>query len=310
MRIVILKDDITGNGSADEMDNQIEADFAEKCLSRKHTVCQIPFVSDIRKVMHDIRKYAPDVVFNLVESVCESGGMSIIAVQMLEVMGIPFTGNHIYPQVISANKSIAKRVLQQKNIPTPASCFKSGIEYILKAKTEHASIALDDNCIRKFSTEKELKSALNDKEKETGMEWIAEKYVDGREFNCAFIGDTILPPAEINFEKDFVGHKILTYEAKWDEGADSYQKSLRTFDVDDNICERLYKLTDFCRRELDLKGYARIDYRMDSYDNLYVIDINTNPCISPDSGFTAMTERSGLSNEQMFEIIIKDAFVS
>jgi D-alanine-D-alanine ligase len=248
------------------------------------------------------------VVFNLVESVCESGALSVIAVQVLEIMGIPFTGNHIYSQIISANKSIAKRVLMEKDIPTPIGCFKPDTEYILKAKTEHASMALDDSCITKFSSELELKATIADKEKETGMEWIAEKYIDGREFNCAFIGDQILPPAEIRFDRDFVGHKVLTYQAKWDEESDSYQQSLRHFDIEDSVLDRLCNLTDICRRKLDLKGYARVDFRMDNYGNLYVIDINTNPCISPDSGFTAMVEKAGMTHEEMFEIIIKDAF--
>ncbi len=310
MKIAILKDDIVNSDALDELDNQIEADFAEKSLSNNHIVKQIPFSSDILSVINLLRDFQPDVVFNLVESVCDSDALSIISVQLLEVMGIPFTGNHIYPQIISANKSLAKRILQEKNIPTPTSCFKSGMEYILKAKNEHASIALDDNCIMKFSTEQELNNALLEKEEATKMEWIAEKYIEGREFNCAFLGNIILPPAEIHFDKDFVGHKILTYEAKWDEEAFSFQKSLRTFAIEEPIISRLVKLTEICRRELALKGYARVDYRMDKFGNLYVIDINTNPCISPDSGFVAMAERMGITNEEMFEILIKDAFNS
>src|SRR5574344_423301 len=239
MRIVILKDENLRTESMDEVDNQNEADFAEKCLSLKHSVKQIPFTGDIRAMMATRRKLKPDVVFNLVESVCESGALSVIAVQVLEIMGIPFTGNHIYSQIISANKSIAKRVLMEKDIPAPIGCFKPDTEYILKAKTEHASMALDDSCITKFSSELELKATIADKEKETGMEWIAEKYIDGREFNCAFIGDQILPPAEIRFDRDFVGHKVLTYQAKWGEESDSYQQSLRHFDIEDSVLDRL-----------------------------------------------------------------------
>jgi len=310
MRIAILKDEKSKDGSIDEMDNQDEADFAGKCLSGKHTVVQIPFVSDLGKVMSDIRGFNPDVVFNLVESVCGSGAMSIIAVQMLEVMGIPFTGNHIFSHMISADKSLAKRVLMENGIPVPDSSFRPGCEYMLKARNEHASIALDDNCISKFASEKALDEALAAKKSETGLEWIAERYIDGREFNCAFLGDVDLPPTEIRYDDRFVGHKIITYEAKWHEQSDAYRMSLRSFDVEENVRRALLGLMGLCRRKLDLKGYARVEFRMDGNGGFYVIDINTNPCISPDSGFTAMALRHGISNEEMFQMIVDDAFNS
>lgn len=310
MKIVILRDDLSRSDSIDELDNKEEADFTEKYLSKKHEVIQIPFISDLQLVMDQIRGYSPDVVFNLVESVCGNGAMSVIAVQLLQSMGIPFTGNAMYAQLISSDKALAKRLLRQSSIPTPASSFKHDVEYILKMTGEHASKDLDDNCIRSFSTADQMKEALRQKELSTGTKWMAEQYIDGREFNCALLGDIILPPEEIHFQEEFMGHKILTYEAKWDEDSVPYQLSLRTFDFEDKIKKRLVTLMKMCAINLELKGYARVDFRMDKYENLYAIDINTNPCISPDSGFVAMVSRQGLTLEEMFDKIIDDAFVS
>ncbi len=310
MKIIILKDDISFSNSADELDNQQEADFAKEYLSKKHEVKEIAFTPNIQEVMESIRLFHPDVVFNLVESFCGDGALSIIAVQMLQSMRIPFTGNSMYAQLISSDKSLAKRLLRQSNIPTPTASFKHDIEFILKMNGEHASMALDDTCIRTFSTAAEMDAAIKEKEAQTHGKWIAEQYINGREFNCALLGDIILPPAEIRFDKEFVGHKILTYEAKWNENATSYQQSLRSFKVEEKVKKRLFSLIKMCAINLELKGYARIDFRMDRYENLYVIDINTNPCISPDSGFVAMALQQGLTIEEMFDKIIQDAFVS
>ncbi|MCK9303657.1 MAG: hypothetical protein PHU62_08890 [Bacteroidales bacterium] len=310
MKILILRDDISHSDSIDELDNKEEADFAEEYLSKKHEVIQIPFISDLQIIMDRIKEFSPDVVFNLVESVCGNGAMSVIAVQMLQSMGVPFTGNNMYAQLISSDKALAKRLLRQSSIPTPTSAFKHDVEYILKMKGEHASMYLDDNCIRSFSTAEQMRNALQEKENSTGAKWIAEQYIDGREFNCAILGDIILPPAEIHFQDEFLGHKILTYEAKWNENAISYQQSLRTFDFEDKIKNRLATLMKMCAINLELRGYARVDFRMDKYENLYAIDINTNPCISPDSGFVAMVLHQGLTIEDMFDKIINDAFIS
>jgi D-alanine-D-alanine ligase len=310
MKIVILRDDLDDSNSLDEIDNLNEANFVESILRKNHEVKQIPFVPNLNIVIDELINEAPDVVFNLVESFCGSGAMAIVPVQLLEVLGIPFTGNHIFSHLVSADKNIAKHILQDKGIPTPKSCFLDGAEYIIKAKTEHASLALDDNCIKTFSSEEEMKLTLSQKKKETGLEWIAEQYIEGREFNCAILGKEILPPAEIRFEDDFIGHKILTYEAKWNDKSDSYRQSLRHFDIEQDIVKRLKNITETCRKKLNLKGYARVDFRMDKFGNLFVIDINTNPCISPNSGFVAMANQIGISNDSMIEKIIYDALIS
>jgi D-alanine-D-alanine ligase len=308
MKIAILRDFVPPEQeNLDELDNLNEANFTQKCLSQQHKVVQIPFVSDIAKVMKEIHRQKPDIVFNLVESVCKSDALSIIAVQMLETIGIPYTGNGIYAQIISANKWLAKQIMLEKKIPTPSGRFSRSKEFILKARYEHSSIGLDDSCIMQFSSEKQMNETLAKRAKERGLEWIAEEYIDGREFNCAFIGPYILPPAEIRFSKEFKGHKILTYEAKWHEETEAYQQSLRNFDIEKEISNEISCITELCRKQLQLSGYARVDFRMNKNGKLFVIDINTNPCISPDAGFIAMVHKFGLSDEEAFEIILKEA---
>lgn len=309
MKIAILKDDLTSVIRADDNDNQEQADFVEQLLS-EHEVKQFPFSPDMKKNIKNLNAFKPDMVFNLVESVCGQGKLAVFAPQLLETLQIPFTGNKSFAHFISADKDLAKDLLLQNNLPTPTDEFVKGYTYILKAKTEHASIGLDESCIITPLSAEELKSALHNKEKSTKMEWIAEQYIDGREFNVGLLGDEVLPPAEMCFSNDFKGHKILTYEAKWNEDTSAYQKSRRTFDIDSDTIEKLKRLSLLCRGALGLKGYSRIDFRMDSAQNLYIIDVNTNPCIAPESGFIAMGHKAGLSAKKIIERIMENAFLS
>lgn len=310
MNIVILKDHIVDNNSIDMIDNLVEAQFAQRYLSEKHTVTQIDCLPDIEKVIAQLKDLKPDLVFNLVETICNSGALSVVAVQILEVLGIPYTGCTLYSQIVTADKALTKQILFSNNIFTPDSEFQPDNEYIIKAKTEHASAGLDDKSVSKFSSITALERALILKKKQTGLDYIAEQYIEGREFSCAFLGQMMLNPVEYIFDEQYKGRKIITYQAKWNEETDSYKHHQRTFEVENELKSQIVELTHKCRESLKIKGYARVDYRMDSNGRIFVIDINTNPCISPDSTFIAMIEQKGLTIEEMFDKIIEDAFIS
>lgn len=315
MRIAILKDHLSDTTSADAKDNALEAQYVAAHLDASHQVCVMEFVPDLSKVTAQLKEFAPDVVFNLVESVCDSGSLSVVAVHLLEALKYPYTGCHVYSQVVTADKMLTKQVLEAGGIATPAgdgttsSDFVPGAEYILKAQTEHASIGLDDACIKRFDSYWALQKALVFKRRETGMAWMAEQYIEGREFSCAFLGAEVLPPIESRFDDAFKGHKIITYQAKWEEDTADYKQRVRCFDIEQPVVAQLTALTEQCRSSLFMdNGYARIDFRMDSKGKLYVIDINTNPCVSDDSSFLIMAQKQGYTMNSVFERIIQLQF--
>ena len=46
--------------------------------------------------------------------------------------------------------------------------------------------------------------------------------------------------------------------------------------------------------------------RIDKNDNPYVIEVNANPCMSPDSGLVAATDEAGLPFTEVLRRIISD----
>ena len=58
---------------------------------------------------------------------------------------------------------------------------------------------------------------------------------------------------------------------------------------------------------LNLKGCARIDLRMDQEGQLWVIDINPNPCRSSDAGFMASAQQYGLVPQEVIKRILENA---
>jgi D-alanine-D-alanine ligase len=61
-----------------------------------------------------------------------------------------------------------------------------------------------------------------------------------------------------------------------------------------------------CWDLFELRGYARVDFRVDQSGRPWVLEINANPCIAPDAGFMAAAAQAGLTIDEVVARIIAD----
>ncbi|TFG95506.1 MAG: hypothetical protein E4H13_13325, partial [Calditrichales bacterium] len=164
-----------------------------------------------------------------------------------------------------------------------------------------------------FQSKIDLLNQINSHPHRNG-EWFVESYIPGREFNISILADNgkpeVLPVAEIEFV-DFPPDKpmIVDYRAKWETDSFEYQHTVRSFDfpdTDESLFAELRVITAKCWEIFDLRGYARVDFRVDENGKPWVLEINANPCISPDSGFVAAAERAGINFNTVIKRIIND----
>jgi D-alanine-D-alanine ligase len=57
----------------------------------------------------------------------------------------------------------------------------------------------------------------------------------------------------------------------------------------------------------DLNGYGRVDFRVDLHGRPWILEVNANPCLSPDAGFTAAVKQAGLSYGAALQDIMASA---
>jgi D-alanine-D-alanine ligase len=252
-----------------------------------------------------------------VESIEGQGRLIHLAPALLESLGLPFTGSGADAAYVTSNKPLAKRLMRAAGIATPA--WAEGSEapvfagpYIVKSVWEHASIGIDDASL--VSEAVRLPALIRKRQRRHGGEWFVEAYVEGREFNLSLLAGAgsveLLPPAEMCF----VGYPpgkphIVNYAAKWDEGAFEYHATQRRFDFgaqDRDLLARLEATVKACWRLFGLRGYARIDCRVDAAGEVQVLEVNINPCLSPDAGFAAAAGRAGLDLSAIVARILGD----
>ena len=143
---------------------------------------------------------------------------------------------------------------------------------------------------------------------------LFQSYIEGRELNVSILGNSkmpwVLPPTEIKFTGYKENHidEILSYRSKWEEDSFEYKgvSSLNIFDDSDNpLLEILKENAVRCWHEFGLNGYARIDFRIDHEGKAWVLEINANPCITPEeSSFLRAAAQEGLSYTDVVKQII------
>lgn len=140
---------------------------------------------------------------------------------------------------------------------------------------------------------------------------LIEEYIDGRELNIPILeledGTVkVFPISEIVFDEwPDDKPKIVNYAAKWDEGAFEYENTGRTFEPEGAPMEYLEKLALKCWRLFRLRGYARVDARMDDQGNIFIIEINANPCIADGSGFMRSMYEGGLEAKDVVKALVQ-----
>jgi D-alanine-D-alanine ligase-like ATP-grasp enzyme/GNAT superfamily N-acetyltransferase len=251
---------------------------------------------DLAAAAAALRTLAPDVVFNLVESLDGGGGLAVAAPALLDRLGLAYTGNDLAALALTADKRATRRALRQAGILVPPAAEDGWPgPFIVKHATEHASFGLGAH-------------SVVDAPPVPPPGWFAEAYVEGREFNLALLADGVavlaLPAAEMLFRDWPAGQpRIIDYAGKWLPERASYQRTVRCFAVEPALAKRLQGLAVACWRALGLAGYARIDLRLAADDVAYVIDVNANPCLSPDAGFAAAAAEAGLDFGEVAERI-------
>lgn len=325
--VLILQDKIPANAAADLLGNEAKVFFIAAVLKKLGFKVEIRAFDlyEIPALIIDLMKLNPLFVVNLVDTVDESFAMAFLACSLLDNLHIKYTGSDSWSVATTINKVLTKRMLSSIGVRTPewleisgSGSFVPGERYIIKPINEDGSLYIDNSSLVRSESAEELRALLSRKSAEFSRECFAERFIDGREFNISILGHkgepVVLPVAEMlysGYEKMNMP-KILTYDAKWCKGSFEYENSMRSFALhakDQELIRQMSAIAQKCWKYYRLKGYARIDFRVDKQSIPWLIEINPNPYISDDSGVVAAAQKAGMSIEDFVKKIILEAGV-
>lgn len=278
---------------------------------------------EVYTIFHWLQEIGPDVVFNLCESVYDDTRMEMNIPALLDLMYIPYTGSPPLTLGLCQDKAKVKGILLSQGVRTPRyqvfQRLPKGLEEvcitlpaIVKPIHEDGSLGItrDSVVYEMEGLERQIRYVLEVYRQPA----LVEEYIDGREMNVGLIELNgkleTLPISEIDYSEFPAGMaKICGYDAKWDPKSIEYQKSkpVCPAPVEPNLKRELESVAKEVYRLFECRDYARVDLRVDHEGRPYVIEVNPNPDISPESGMARAINADGMTYAEFVQGVVEKA---
>lgn len=243
-----------------------------------------------------------DVVFLGLHGACGEDGRIQAA---FDLMGIPYTGSGYLGSAIAMDKNLTKKLAAAAGIRTPRwqmvyydkgdslmQASSVGLPCVVKPVDSGSSIG-----VAIATTPEELSAAL-EMNRPLGR-CIVEQYIKGREIDVGVLKGEALPSIEIRPK-----HGFYDYVNKYQAGA---TVELCPSPIEPAIEKELRRMAEKVHALLGLEGYSRSDYMVDENDDVYFIEMNTLPGMTPTSLMPQEAAAVGIDYKALCQTILDDA---
>lgn len=297
-----------------------------EALKTLGTEYQVESIETIEQLPDILARSGQKIVFNLVEELPADILHACYVPAICRAYGKVCTGSDTPALILAQNKGQAKAVLQAAEVPVPDGtivpigqqiCLKGLAcgKYVVKPVFSDASEGINADSIVELPGAA-LHKAIERIHRQFKQPALVERFIPERELNVSLIQQNsevhVLPIAEIDFGAFGANEpRIVDYSAKWHIDSFAYNNTPRILPA--RLSEEAVRLVrQYALVSWDAIGcqdYARVDFRMDSEEQVFVLEVNPNPDISSDAGFAAALEAGGISYERFIETLLDNALM-
>jgi D-alanine-D-alanine ligase len=293
---------ILGGWSAEREVSLSSGHECAKALREKgYDVTEIDATRDLANQLASIEP-KPDVIFNALHGRWGEDG----AVQgLLEILNIPYTHSGVRASAIAMDKMSAKAMFAEYDIPCAhhrwvtrgdiANGKAMPPPYVLKPNNEGSSVGVEII----LTAEEEQNMLARDWVHGNGV--MQEEFIAGREMTVAVKDGKAMEVIEILTGN----HAFYDFESKYAQGGSEH---IVPADIHKDLRDRLQRHAEEAYRALGCRGVARADFRYDpDQDRLVILEINTQPGMTPTSLVPDAARHDGLSFADIVAWMVEDA---
>ena len=241
----------------------------------------------------------PDAVFNALhgrfgEDGCVQG--------LLDILDIPYTHSGLLASSLAMHKPMAKQLFAAAGLKVAEHALATAEEiaagdvlprpYVIKPLNEGSSVGI--HIVR----EGDEAPSFDDTGWPRGTGIMVEQFIPGRELTVAVMGDKPLAVTEITTERGF-----YDYDAKYSDGGSSH---VIPADIPADLYDEAMRQAVVAHDALGCRGVSRADFRYDGSD-LYILEVNTQPGMTPTSLVPEQAEHAGLSFPDLVSWMVENA---
>jgi D-alanine-D-alanine ligase len=216
---------------------------------------------------------------------------------LLDLVGVPYTGSGMLGSALAMDKDVSKRLFRAAGVPTPdwlmAPVGEAEVEHqlgwptIVKPSKQGSTVGL--TVVGEASA---LQPAIVEAYRHDD-EVMIERFVPGRELTVPVLGDEALPVGEI-----IAQHEIFDYECKYQPGM---AEEIFPADLPAGVAGLAQQFALAAHRALKLRGYSRVDFRLDAGGGLWCLEVNTLPGMTAGSLFPKGAAAAGIPFQELVD---------
>jgi len=219
---------------------------------------------------------------------------------VLDLAGIPYTGSGHAASAVAMDKDISKRLFRAAGIPTadwlmaPAKqdvvSRTLGYPLVVKPNKQGSTVGLSVvTDAAGLETAMRLAGRFDD-------EIMLERFIPGREFTVGILDRDALAVGEIIPTNG----EVFDYASKYQKGGAT---EIFPAQLPPEPTRRVQELARCAHRVLKLKGYSRIDFRMDAGGEFWCLEANTSPGMTATSLLPQSGQATGIGFPELCERI-------
>lgn len=233
----------------------------------------------------------PKVIFNLCEAPLGRPDLEAGVAALFEWLGVRFTGSGSETLALCRRKDRMNAALSAAGVPIP---LMGGFPCIVKPADEDGSAGIHaDSVCHDEAALARAKARLQGPA-------VVQNFLSGREF-VASVWGRVEPEyfsiGETTFQNDL---RLITYAAKWDLDSLDFAYSPLDYNtaIDARLREAIVKAVSGAWYVAEIRGYARVDVRLDEHRAPAILDVNPNPELGPGVGICRAVQEAGWTWER------------